>query len=484
MKKIKILLVITFLSSLFSCSSLSYAEEKSGQDILFVVDISYSMAAHDPGKHVFEAVQTMASISSKENDRMGYILYNDSIVKDQQLTKIQGEGMLAQWQNVFAGITPIKGTDVGLGLKTAQRIMKISQARKDRSMIILLSDGDTEADSGNPNRLQEDIDRDVRNALDALESPLYIIQYSELEYRNKEPMNQWAEQTGGQSYTAQNQQELKQIVTDIYNHQTTVSAKIDQENEKKQKETFTFIVPVPADELEKIEQITVTMNAEKAIENLTYEENEKTLVENKENQVVITLYQPIHDDYTFSYQTAANKPAKISTDIKMAETAKKSTKTKKNDIVFYSFIGGLILLITGGIAFILFRRKNQLFDKNADYFFADALEGCFTKTPNQEDIPIQNWSANIFQRQKTVTLYDLLYEETIREQMPVSRKVQFKVGKENTLKMRIKGKVKGIQQGREIPKGVWVTLSVRQGAYLIFKEDELELDIHIRKKSS
>ncbi|WP_170924701.1 vWA domain-containing protein [Candidatus Enterococcus clewellii] len=492
----KAIIVLLFLiSGLIFGNEWAYGEEKE-QDILFVADVSYSMASHDPEKHIFEAIQLLGSKSINGKNRLGYVLYNDSIVKDQNLTELNKPELLDQWMEEIKAVTPIKGTDVGLGLKTAQRIMKVSQAKTGQGMIILLSDGDTEVDSGNPNRNQEAINLDVRQALDTLECPLYVIQYSELEYRDKGPMNQWAGQTGGRTYSVQTTEELQRVVNEIYELQTKkIAEKYQQEVEQleQKKKVFTLAVPVPKNQKQPIKEIVVTLKADDEISEIkqTAEASEQNTQEEKDvsidgkgNQLVITLRNPTKTEYVFNYQTESNNPAEATTKIKLHTSEKKlQKKPLEKQTLFYSILVAIGLIIGGSIMFFLFKRKHPTEEKQVEYFFADALEGCFTKAFDQEDIPIQNWPANIFQRQKTVTLYDLLYEEEIREKMPDSKKVQFQVGVENTLKMRIRGSVEGIQQGREIPKGVWVTLSVRQGAYLIFKQDELEIDLHIRKKS-
>lgn len=483
--KRKIQITLILLISFFFPMVKANAENRDGQDILFVIDTSYSMGYNDPQNHIYDAIQTLGSISMESDNRIGYVLYNDSIVKSKKLGEIKNQAELDQMLNDLRSTVSIKGTDVGLGLKIGQQLLESSDARKNHTMVILLSDGDTETDTANPNRTQAAVDQDVESVLSTLSYPLYSIQYSEPELRNKEPMNQWPARTGGKTYSARNQSELIDAVLDIYSTQTKMAQTkdtIDRENEKEK--TFTLTIPVPPKtEKQQTKELIVTMTAPVNIKNLTYDEVAEMSVSKSNDQIIIKIENPKKAEYQLSYQTENNEPVKTTTLTKMEDIPVEEPKPDPM-LPYYIAIGLGVFLAVVIIGIILWRNKNKekTVKDNQNYFFADSLECCFTKTPNNEEIPIQNWSASIFQRKKSITLYDLLQTESIRNQMPESKKVQFRVGANNSLDMKIKGKVQGIQQGRDIPKNVWVELNLQRGAYLIFSEDHLEMDLHIRKK--
>lgn len=481
MKNKVCLTFFSFIVAFFLLPSMSYASEEEGQDILFLIDSSYSMVTNDPHKTVYQALQTMGAISVESNNRIGYVLYNDSIIQDSNLVSINDLGIIDDWVNQFQGITPFKGTDVGLGLKTAQRILEVSEARENHTMIIWLSDGDTEYDVTNPNRSQPNVDQDAQEALAAIDYPIYTIQYSEVEVRDKSPMKDWAAESGGKNYSVQNAAGLQDAITDLYSVQANLSAERDSlASETQDNETFTLTIPVPTSETQQVKEMLITMNSPGTISNILYDEGEELSIERSGNQVVVRLNNPKQENYTISYQTETNEPVTTTTLTEMEDIP------EEEPVGLYVLIGlgSIVVIAVGGIIMwtLLKKKKTEDYVKVQDYYFVDALEGFFTKTPNDEELPIQNWPATIFQKQKTISLYELLQDTTIQEQMPDAKKVQFQVGKENSLKMRIKGSIKGIQQGRDIPKGVWINLSIQKGAYLIFDEDELEMEFHIRKK--
>ena len=491
MKK-RIVLALLILTGVLLFKSQPVRAEEEGLDVVLVIDASYSMAFHDPDKSVYDAIRTVAEMSLGSSDRIGYVLYNDSIVKDRELTGVTTQQEIEGWMQEVNGVTSVKGTDVGLGLKTAQRMLKAGNTKKDHGMILLISDGDTESDTANPNRTQEAVNADVESVLKSSEAPIYFIQFSQLEYRNKEPMNQWSARTGGQSHSVQSREELLTVVTQCVNSEkerlpdTTTKATGELEEEQ-----FTLSIPVQHSDDQQVKELVVTMTSESLIKEVIYEETTDMTIQQNDNQVIVTITNPKKESYLLKYQTENNQPVSTSTYTKMADLPKTNTAASPSSkTLIRILLWGVGLLIAGsviGLVLGLFKRKTVplLPTKEAEDrdYFTDSLEGCFVETPNGQDIPIQNWPASLFQSHSPITMYELLTGMDIDADLSSAKRISFRIGKQNTLQMKLKSGVKGLQQAQNVPAGTWVTLSVNQGAYLILKENELELDIHIRKKS-
>lgn len=231
-KLLQVLFACCLLIFLFQPAKIVQASTAdAGQDFIFVIDGSYSMNTNDPQKHIFELMRSMSSLSEGTANRIGYVIYNDSIIKDQELKKIANEQETAQMLAGVTSLTRIKGTDIGLGMKTANRILKESDYEPSHTAMIVLSDGDVEVDAANPNRTQQDADKDVQAVVENADYPIYTVQYSEVARQNQAPMNTWGAKTGGANYSATTVQELSQRATDIYNRQAKMSL-----TEKKEKQ--------------------------------------------------------------------------------------------------------------------------------------------------------------------------------------------------------------------------------------------------------
>ncbi|MBL1230530.1 VWA domain-containing protein [Enterococcus sp. BWB1-3] len=491
MKKKFVLLVILLLGGLFVNNQSADASEKEGLDVVVVIDASYSMAFHDPEKNVYDAIRTVSEASLGSENRVGYVLYNDSIVKDKELTTVSSRDEIESWVQDAKSVTPVKGTDVGLGLKTAQRMLKAANPKADYGMILVISDGDTESDTSNPNRTQEAVNADVEAVLHNSEVPIYFIQYSQQEYRNREPMNQWSSRTGGQSHSVQHREELLSVVAQCFKHEEKrMNEAVTAEKALKKEEQFTLSIPVKHTADKQVKKLIVTMTSESFIKEVVYDETNELSVQENGNQVIVTIKNPKKENYVLKYKTENNQQATTSTYTKMTDLPKEKDKKKTvktiNQIMYLA--AGVILL--GGIIIVMFgffNKKKILVPIQTvvpeKHFFSDSLEGCFIKTPDDQEIPIQNWPGSLFQNSQTITLYELFAGTDINLELSLMKKVYFRVGKQNTLQMKLKSGVSGIQNGQPISTGTWAVLSIQQGAYLIFKEDELELDIHIRKKS-
>ncbi|GAB2022996.1 hypothetical protein RyT2_20700 [Pseudolactococcus yaeyamensis] len=488
MKKVKKILYLLSLGLLFCFATSVKASEEIGQDVMLVVDASYSMQSNDPNHNIYDAIQYIASISVGNNNRFGYVLYNDSIIRDQGLQKVTNQSEIDGLINSLKTIEPIKGTDVGLGLKTGQRLLNLGGNKDNHTMMIVLSDGDVETDATNPNRSQQAVEDDFNQVVDTAGIPIYVIQYSEVEHRDKAPMNTWSDRTGAKHYTAENRDQLLAAIMDIYSHQTKMSFEKDSLKSEKSKEstTYTLTIPTKKTETKRVKEIIVTMQADSAIKEMGYNSEDGLTVKESNHQAIIKITNPKKESYQLTYKTESNHPVITTTLTKMTDIPKPKPKVN-----WWLLLGLLVGGIGIGVIFgILVMNKKkvvtnpEIASEPVNYFFTDSLECCFIKTPDEEEIPIQNWSATIFMRSKRMSLYDLLVDEKIREKMPDSKKVLFRVGRNNTLEMRLKGSVEGIQQGREIPTGVWTTLSLQKSAYLIFIADVLELEVHIRKTST
>lgn len=117
------------------------AETQPGTDMVYVVDVSGSMAKTDPGYNLRESLSIAAeSLSSAEN-RVGVVTFSDKLGEYLPLTPLSAEG-LSQVKEYMGKLTYTSGdTDIGAGLSKAVELLKIDEGTARTGEIILLTDG-------------------------------------------------------------------------------------------------------------------------------------------------------------------------------------------------------------------------------------------------------------------------------------------------------------------------------------------------------
>ncbi|MBC2020475.1 VWA domain-containing protein [Listeria booriae] len=479
-KLLQILFVCSIVSFLFfhPIKSVDANAADTGQDFIFVIDGSYSMDTSDPQKHIFELIRYMATLSTGTENRIGYVVYNDSVIKEQGLKKIDTEKENAQMMAGLTSLTRIKGTDVGLGMKTAKRILQEGHYQANHTAMIILSDGDIDVDTANPNRTQTDTNEDINQIVTTADYPIYTIQYSEEKVHNQAPMNTWGAKTDGKNYSATSVQQLIQDATDIYSRQTKMALQKDSiAAEKKTNNTFELTVPVKAPKNEVVTEIILTLQDNARITNIVLPSDKEDITMQKSNTTaIITINSPKVSQYKITYQTKDNKPVQYQT-ITQTGPQKESSVSK-----WLIVIAGILILAF--LIYTIWRFARRIQTKKQTTYFHDSLEGYFMKTPENEEIPIQNWNASLFYNQAKVTLFDLLQGTPVQMQMQASKQIWIRVGTHNHLQITNKSaNVKMIRNGQPVPNRKVCLLKASESLYLIFQESGIEIELRIRKAS-
>lgn len=198
---------------------------KEGIDIILATDISGSMLAADLKPNRLEAAKQVASdfISSRENDRMGIVLFGSESFTQCPLTSDKST-LLTLMNNIKQGIVN-DGTAIGLGLANSVARLKDSDAKS--KVVILLTDGENNSGEVAP-LMAADIAATFgvrvytigvgRNGM----AP-YPVQdvFGHTSYQNMEvhidenTLKQIAETTGGKYFRATDNKALKNIYEEI-----------------------------------------------------------------------------------------------------------------------------------------------------------------------------------------------------------------------------------------------------------------------------
>lgn len=148
------------------------AEEKASKsqytesDIIFLIDVSGSMKHTDATKEVLDIVSIAADLC-KENDRIAFIAFNDTIAYLHDFVDVSDDMELSRYKTALSQIEYSNDTDIGLGLKEAVKMISDYGREYSNKHIIFLSDGEIDLKNSNTKRSESESREDVDNSIKA-----------------------------------------------------------------------------------------------------------------------------------------------------------------------------------------------------------------------------------------------------------------------------------------------------------------------------
>lgn len=119
-------------------------------NIVFVNDESGSMTSSDEQKFRYEAIRRFVALMAQEGNRVGSVSFNEEIVDTVEMTDIVGFDAKNEFVDHISQFSPEGNygmTNIGLALKTAVELLDSGRNTELPSIIILLTDGDTQMPS-------------------------------------------------------------------------------------------------------------------------------------------------------------------------------------------------------------------------------------------------------------------------------------------------------------------------------------------------
>ncbi len=217
MKGIQILFCCVVLSLIFpkTAHAEEFASEREPVEIVFVIDCSGSMKANDPSKMGLSMVQAFIDTVQTGNVQVGYVAYNDSILSfsapEPMLMAEKREALNAE----ISAITYSGNTDIGLGVSFAYGLLSTESSA--RQVIVLISDGETDLPKNNE-RTEEQANLELEQYVYQCAKEhiqIYTVAFGQYD-GSKEGLEKIAEKTGAESYSAQDPEDLIEVLYGIF----------------------------------------------------------------------------------------------------------------------------------------------------------------------------------------------------------------------------------------------------------------------------
>lgn len=191
------------------------AAHSNRYNVVFVTDSSGSMNRTDPDKLRFEAIDLFVGLLANGGNYVGSVVFANEVVFQSPLSEVKNRDekkvMIDNLKN-----QPVGGfTDIGGGLQTALNLIETGGDKELPSIIILLTDGNTEMGSN------EMFDKSIADKEDAMEEArkegvkIFTISLNKNNSANSNEMRQIANATGGEFREVSEATDL-QDVFDLY----------------------------------------------------------------------------------------------------------------------------------------------------------------------------------------------------------------------------------------------------------------------------
>ena len=142
--KLLVAVLITFSLVCFIRSDAAGGIEANRMNVVFVLDRSGSMDQTDPNELRFDATDLFLGLAADTGNYMGAVVFDHNIVLKRDIERIDGNTMKLDLSKAIK-IKPQRGwTNIGLALETAANMLEEESNPEIPSVIILLSDGNTE----------------------------------------------------------------------------------------------------------------------------------------------------------------------------------------------------------------------------------------------------------------------------------------------------------------------------------------------------
>ena len=451
------------------------ANEESGDgvDLMLIIDKSTSMGWNDPNRQTLEATYQLLHLSLGTHNRVGFVVYNDTIITYQGLERIETDEQIEMIMEDLRSFQVSRWTDAGLALQTARSLLERDAYRLGQTAIVYLSDGVSEfVMDGNPNRDDADVLADVEDVLDTISYPIFMVAYSEAAVNNQQFGITWALRAGGTHFDISTPEEMTEAIDDIYHLIMEMTS-----HEELPVYEHQLLIPIPHTETEHVEEIEITLAGEGQLQEITIPEDyEHITVRRVGDDFIILITNPQREYYLLSYLAANVEPLEAEavavTNLVVAEVTGMP----------WGLIGIIlsVVILLAVLALLAFHiRKKQIVSKLYP-MLNGSLECYFMEIPTgMKQIPTRSWSASFLAANNKTSLEKLLKNVLLVRKMPAAGKILIAINLDGTISIINKAGIICYKDGKEVISED-IVLRNGEGLYMVFQKNTIELELRAK----
>lgn len=199
--------ITAFIAACLLCILLCPVVAFAGEDdtpndrcvISVAVDVSGSMRRTDSRRDIPETIK-MIMDACDDNDLFSVVAYNDQIAYESGLINLGDAKAKEALKQDLDNLKYDGNTDNGLGLMRALNKIVEDAGERDKALVILISDGNTDLVGSTTGRNAEDSKRDIEKSTEIAKQediPIYVIEYTDNFTTDTSLMSMAASATGG-----------------------------------------------------------------------------------------------------------------------------------------------------------------------------------------------------------------------------------------------------------------------------------------------
>ena len=229
--RIKFRCVIMLIAILLSSISGNFvygkeiASQKQELELMFVLDTSGSMRSNDRNKMALDMMSAFIDTIHTEHIKIGFVAYSDKIVSSVSPISIENNTERKKIKKQISDTDYSGNTDIGLGLLKAYE--NVEQDSKNKRVLVLISDGETDLGQVSKEQEEEAKQRQEQVVLtcEKEEIPIYTVAFGDYD-GNQKVLEKIAKQTKASSYVAKSPETLIDVLYGIFDQ--NVSYKIQE----------------------------------------------------------------------------------------------------------------------------------------------------------------------------------------------------------------------------------------------------------------
>lgn len=217
-----LILTVAMLLSVIGTFTVNAAQAAAANryNVVFVIDASGSMKSTDGAQWRYEAIDLFLGLSTDTGNHIGAVVFNDGIVSEMGIEEISGKSMKEALSQNLRNSAVQGDTDIGTAIQVAANMLDSKRDPNLPSVIILLSDGNTDFPSDTTGALLQQSNANKQDAINRARQngyPIFSVCLNANQKANTEELADISNATGGQFVEVNDAEDLKEVFARFYN---------------------------------------------------------------------------------------------------------------------------------------------------------------------------------------------------------------------------------------------------------------------------
>ncbi len=218
---VKILCSTLLIAVLFIVNTFTVPAEGSRENnkfnVVVVLDASGSMKSTDPQQLRFDAISQFTYLLADKSNNLGAVVFSTNVSNKQDLMAINGAADKDAVLGMLRGVPATGDTNIGEALTTAVDMLEAKKDSDLPSVILFLSDGNTDLKPEEAMQTSLDQKADAIQRARDLSIPIYSVCLNANEKADVSEMDQISKATGGVFMEVKKPEDLQSVFNTLYN---------------------------------------------------------------------------------------------------------------------------------------------------------------------------------------------------------------------------------------------------------------------------